>query len=448
MAIKRKIAVVGTARAGKTVFLTSLINHLDIHKKTEFAIGETGDVRITNFEEVPMDTVEPFKYRAFRSALVYNGRWPEKTCDSSHFICKFGRSDWRWSDSQLHFFDLPGERIADAKIAEYTDYAEWSDYLHDYITSEAPYRQMAKAYLDLLDGGELTLGEAVHQFKIALAEFTLSYKTMISPSTFLLGKNGSTPKSKTRDEFLNEVTQRHVGLEMNSNGQDGQFAPLPKVVREKHGKLSEHFAQNYECYRKEVVLPIYGHFRSCHRMIVLVDIPSLLNGGVSMFNDNYEHIKAIFEALKPKSFIYRLFSSENKIDRVAFVATKRDLVHPSDLGDEKKPESDRLIGLLLQMTESFKWDFPDIDFQWFTCSAIESAEQAHGEMKLRGKPVKDNPEREDKTFSVSKLPEAWAKSWQPGDYHYHSVHPRVPPNKLIAPAQTNLNDVFTFISKD
>ena len=45
--IYRKIAIAGTARAGKTVFLTSLINHLRQHRVEEFIIGKRA--KITKF---------------------------------------------------------------------------------------------------------------------------------------------------------------------------------------------------------------------------------------------------------------------------------------------------------------------------------------------------------------------------------------------------------------
>ena len=48
MSINRKIAIVGTARAGKTVFLTSLINHLEEHHKTDFVVSEEKSVSITD----------------------------------------------------------------------------------------------------------------------------------------------------------------------------------------------------------------------------------------------------------------------------------------------------------------------------------------------------------------------------------------------------------------
>ena len=53
MKISRKIAVIGTARSGKTVFLTSLINHLKEHNKMDFIINPQKNkyAEITNFKE-------------------------------------------------------------------------------------------------------------------------------------------------------------------------------------------------------------------------------------------------------------------------------------------------------------------------------------------------------------------------------------------------------------
>ena len=120
--ISRKIAIIGTARAGKTVFLTSLINHLLEHNRQDFVVGERVPVQISNFRlvSVPARVGHKFNYGACRDALVHQGEWPEKTRDTSHFICNFERSDWKFSRNELHFFDLPGESFADAAIAGFS----------------------------------------------------------------------------------------------------------------------------------------------------------------------------------------------------------------------------------------------------------------------------------------------------------------------------------------
>jgi predicted YcjX-like family ATPase len=73
-----RIGVVGLYASGKTVFLTSLINHLRNHDPGRFRLGD-GTVTLRKFRE---HTPEPdwgqFEYERFRDAFV--GKcWPGKT---------------------------------------------------------------------------------------------------------------------------------------------------------------------------------------------------------------------------------------------------------------------------------------------------------------------------------------------------------------------------------
>ena len=106
-----RVGVVGLYNAGKTVLLTSLINHLQDHDPDRFPLGEPGHVRPQVRPSLPPDPGwAAFNYAGFRDALVHDGRWPEKTRDRSQFACQFERSDWTFSDCLLKLYDLPGER--------------------------------------------------------------------------------------------------------------------------------------------------------------------------------------------------------------------------------------------------------------------------------------------------------------------------------------------------
>ena len=442
--LKRMIAIAGTARSGKTVFLTSLINHLYEHRQATkaFRVGKDGDVQIKDVGQKPiMNSVgQKFNFAAYRDSLVHHQRWPEKTRDTSHFIVNFKRTDWRLRRSQLQLFDLPGERIADTGIARFSDYAEWSNLVLENITNSTSYKRMAGEYLTLLDDEIIDEAELVDMYKLALARFFINFKAMITPSTFLLDQHGSTPKSRSQEEFLKEYAQRHAGLKPQ-NGRSRQFVPLPEGARAKNEVLAKKFAEHYSMYRNEVALPVFNHLKSCKRLIVLIDIPSLLNGGVGMYNDNRQILEDLFEVLKPESWMKRMFTSFKKLDRVAFVATKSDIVHPEDLNDG------RLLNLMREMTDRFAHSLDGPQFEWFTCSAIVSARPADGDHQMRGF-LNRGSDSDEKIFSVSELPERWPDDWTPGDFSFPSTKPRVPRNKAIPPDHENLDKVFTFISED
>lgn len=447
MKISRKIAVIGTARSGKTVFLTSLINHLKEHNKMDFIINPQKNkyAEITNFKEksIKKHLREKFNYSAYRSALVHDGIWPRKTTDTAHFICDYKRSDWKYNRNKLHFFDIPGERLADVAIAENKDFGEWSDYMINYLESEAIYRELSEDYLRMQKEDyvyPIYEEKVLLAYRKSLAGFVLAYKPMVSPSTFLLDQNGGTPVKEEREAFLIESQGRVLGL--LENGKRREFAPLSEHFRKNNTQVTKLFAKNYKAYRNKIVLPLFADLKSSKRLIILVDIPSLLNGGVGMYNDNREIIELLFSVLSPESLLWRILTSAVKIDRVAFVATKSDSVHPLDVEDGK------LMRLLTQMTEKFSNNLnDDVSNEWFVCSAVVSAKVADGEYMMRGNPDSDNPEKEH-VYKVSTLPNGWPKDWQHRDYSFPEVLPRVPANKGIAPEHQNLDKIFAFITED
>ena len=65
-----------------------------------------------------------------------------------------------------------------------------------------------------------------------------------------------------------------------------KFAPLPESVRKANKKLAKEMRQHYQRYRKKLVIPLFREVANSDSLIVLVDIPSLLVGGVERYNDN------------------------------------------------------------------------------------------------------------------------------------------------------------------
>src|SRR3954470_2900297 len=81
-----KVGVVGLYNAGKTVLLTSLINHLQDHDPDRFPLGSK-ETRIRKFTvHAPDRDWSAFNYTGHRDALVNAGKWPSKTTDRSQFV--------------------------------------------------------------------------------------------------------------------------------------------------------------------------------------------------------------------------------------------------------------------------------------------------------------------------------------------------------------------------
>ena len=139
-----RVGVVGLYNAGKTVLLTSLINHLQDHDPDRFPLGSK-ETRLRKFTvHAPDRDWTAFNYSGHRDALVNAGRWPAKTTDRSQFVCQFERSDWRFSDCLLKLYDLPGERVADAGMVG-RDFTGWSERMLALFVNDAELSQLLRA---------------------------------------------------------------------------------------------------------------------------------------------------------------------------------------------------------------------------------------------------------------------------------------------------------------
>lgn len=439
-----QVGITGIANGGKTVFLTSLLWQLaEIESAEDFSLG---NIELSGFREIaPSDKeVGIFPFDEYRDMLSRNGKWPKKTNDCFRYACKFHRSDMKGlrrlgKDGQkMEFFDFPGERIADAAIAAFNDYAEWSEHVLRHFKSHTDYRAATDPFFQCLEGvsDQTNPDKVIHTYRLVLAGLILGYKPLVSPSVFLLDRDGTQANFGT-DEAL--ASSRFSGL-----NQKQQFAPLSKDAMKACPKLAKSMAKNYKKYRKTLAIPLFEEIGKSQRLVVLVDIPSLLAGGVGRYNDNRQVVLDLFDALRPDSSIgaklMKLFTFwKGSLKKVAFVAVKSDLVKPEDI------KNGRVEGLLRQMTLKAKGNLPDVEFKWFVCSAIQSTRGGSAEGTLIGRLTKNNPEKKEMEFSVPSIPVNWPEEWSPGEYSFSSVLPKVSSNFQVPPKHIGLDRVFRFL---
>lgn len=107
----RRIAVIGARNAGKTIFITSLINHLRAHDPErpdpKFDLGKG---RVTEFREIRRGSVPVFNYGSYRRRMARDRCWPEKTTDISCYRCYFKLTRRSLVNYYLELWDFPGER--------------------------------------------------------------------------------------------------------------------------------------------------------------------------------------------------------------------------------------------------------------------------------------------------------------------------------------------------
>jgi uncharacterized protein len=448
--IEARVGVVGLYNAGKTVLITSLINHLQDNDPDRFPLGSK-ETRIRKFTVLPPDRDwGAFNYSGHRDALVNAGKWPAKTTDRSQFVCQFERSDWKFSDCLLKLYDLPGERIADAGMVG-RDFTGWSEKMLSLFINDTGYRTCSAPFLDAIKKPGVTGPELLHAYKLSLANLILNFKPLISPSTFLLDVHGVAARPDTPEEL---AKSRFSGIDAGH-----EFCPLPPDLRVPGSPLYEDFRSRYGRYVERVVEPTILAFKSCSALVVLVDVTMLLAGGVGMYDDNRQIIRDLFDVLSPGE--HTLFGPVLRglstfflphqwrpgwITRVAFVAPKMDLVHPAD--------RDHMLMLLRRMAERHAADRDGLKYDFFNLSSVVSTRALPlaeaGPRVLIGTPLRDGDGRKippgpEQRFTVSQLPDDWPLEWPSGRYTFPEVYPKMPTRKDYPPDQVNVDRLATFV---
>jgi predicted YcjX-like family ATPase len=517
---KRNIGIVGLAWSGKTVFLTSLIHHLQHHDPDKFALQSGNNkfphpavlkykrLGLENLEhsvpaaeanlleyairglaqvkslfglkqesregaedagvqvQIPPDeapngaesknqrgrtakrfiNLSAFDKDAYWAAISDEHMWPAKTRATSAYRCQFEREDWSFTDVDLTFYDFPGERFSDA-IMLGKSYVEWSDALLKYLEVDRSYRELAQEYLSLQNQIGLDSKMLIQSYKKILANLILHYRPLITPSTFILDEFGKAPSTSDVEKMASE---HYSGL-----SQETQFAPMSAALRHRLPDVREMFAKHYDAYSLEIPQTSFDLLKRCHRLVVLIDVTNILASNVGRLNDSEAIIENVLRSCvqersgwgRLRMFLSSAFLPNTwrpaGISRIAFVATKSDMVHPSQV--------DNLLSLLRDLVKKKVRDY-GIRHDYFTCAAIRSTE-IDGD-KLLGHPVYTPEGRRRKAPQINDLmaelnpsdvPENWPDFWESGTYFFPEVWPRIPRRKSDPPEQQGLNRIFNYL---
>ncbi len=445
----KKIGVVGMYHSGKTVFLTSLINHLSRHDPGRFPLGR-GDVLLGNFKHRQAEEDwQEFDYEGYRSSLQVSRRWPQKSLLGGQYRCSLTRSDWPNTVLNLTFLDLAGERLADMPMAGY-DYSTWSERMINLFSTGPEYGPYVSGFLNLLESSPDLEGaeeKITEEFRRALARCCLAYLPVISPSSLLLGPEGDYVRT---GEVEAMVAQRAVGLDSGS-----QFAPLDRAWQEARPDLVREFSRRYGQYRKKVVMPLAHWLAGCHELVVLLDLTGLFAGGLGAYHGALHLVESLLDWVDPgRGFLGRLFSFFLKpltggrlvlpgITRIAFVAAKADKVHADDRQKLLILLRDMVAARMNGLQEDLK-----LRVKYFICSSVKSTASLQDGF-LEGRPAFGHG-RESvlSKFKPSVLPSSWPPDWPAGEYNFPDVLPQMPARRDLAPSHIGLNAVADFLLAD
>ncbi|NOG71132.1 YcjX family protein [Roseicella sp. DB1501] len=312
-----RLAVTGLTRAGKTVFLTSLLANLlaaGRGRRTLPALEELAGKRLRAVRPAPagVEGLPRFDVAAHLAALAADPpAWPARTEDLStlELVLELDRQSMLGGllgtrTVTLELLDYPGEWLLDLPMLG-DDYARWSAATLERLRRGRRAEAAAEflAFVDALPPG------APAEDSLARRGFAL-YRDTLRACRDRLGFRFLQP-----GRLLNPGPRGETPLLW--------FFPLPQPAR---GGLATLLAERHHAYveaqRRDFFEP---YFRRFERQAVLVDVLGALHAGRDAFEDTAEALAAIAAALRYGGGWLDWLTGTG-VDRVAFVATKADHV--------------------------------------------------------------------------------------------------------------------------
>ncbi len=314
-----RLGVTGLARAGKTVFITSLVRNLVREARLPFfAASAQGRIVRAYLEPQPDHDVPRFAYEEHLAALATDPpEWPESTRRIAELRVTIEyRSQhplWRQlGDQRLHvdIVDYPGEWLIDLPLLGQS-YDAWCE--ASLARLEASGRTTAaRDVLDFIRGLD---AEAPRDEQVALEGARLfaryleaerrsgSFEPTLGPGRFLL------PGELEGSPLLTFLPVR------------GSGSPAPR------GSMREMLEGRYRSYVKKVVEPFFrDHFARLDRQIVLVDALSAIDRGSAALADLEATLAAVLGAFRTGDRGLLAMFRPRRIDRILLAATKADHV--------------------------------------------------------------------------------------------------------------------------
>ncbi|MFV2051664.1 YcjX family protein [Aliiroseovarius sp. YM-037] len=312
-----RLGVTGLSRAGKTVFITSLIaNLLDQGRMPQLLPAATGAIRAAYLQPQPDDTIPRFDYETHLAALTSpEPHWPESTRAVSELRLSLrvqppgflaGLSGPK--TVHLDIVDYPGEWLLDLALLD-KSFAEWSTATLDRIEK----REDAQGYLAAVSAADPTapFDESAAQ---ALAQ---------SYTNYLIRARAAGYSDCTPGRFL--LPGDLAGAPVLT------FAPLPQPDRPTRKSLWREMERRYEAYKSQVVKPFFrDHFARIDRQVVLVDALGAIHSGPDAVEDMRRAMTEILSSFRPgrNGFLTQLLLGR-RVEKILFAATKADHLHHS-----------------------------------------------------------------------------------------------------------------------
>ncbi len=312
-----RLGVTGLSRAGKTVFITSLVaNLIDRGRMPQLLAASNGAIRAAYLRPQPDDTVPRFDYEGHLGALMAETpQWPESTRAVSEL-----RLSLRVQPGGL-LGALSGPRTVHLDIVDYP--GEW---LLDLALLDKSYDDWSRDTLARL--AERDIGADY----LRVAEATDPATPLDEPRAQALAAAFSDYLHAARRAGFSDCTPGRFLLPGDLAGSPVlTFAPLAGTRGAGRASLGREMARRFEAYKAKVVKPFFrDHFARIDRQIVLVDALGAIHAGPRALEDLRRAMGEILSAFRPgrNPFLARLLRGR-RVEKILFAATKADHLHHS-----------------------------------------------------------------------------------------------------------------------
>jgi uncharacterized protein len=312
-----RLGVTGLSRAGKTVFITSLVaNLLDRGRMPQLRAAAEGRIHSAFLQPHPDHTVPRFGFEDHMNALTApEPHWPESTRSIStlRLSLKVRPSGLLTSLGgqrvvHLDIIDYPGEWLLDLPLMSQS-FEQWSEQTLDAARTNGRAEQ-ATAFLERVAAVDASarLDEGIatalaESFTAYLAASRAAGLSSMAPGRFLMpGDMEGTPALT--------------------------FAPIPKPPRTPGNSLWRTFESRFESYKRVVVEPFFrNHFARFDRQIVLIDALGAISDGPRAVEDLRTAMAEILACFRPGQNSWLAPLLGRRVDRILFAATKADHLH-------------------------------------------------------------------------------------------------------------------------
>ncbi|WP_373188105.1 YcjX family protein [Halopseudomonas sp.] len=364
-----RVGVTGLSGAGKTTFITSLINQLENHQRGLLARRPPFD-RLVSVRWQREGVASPFPYLQALGALASNpAQWPSSTADLSRVVIDLQfRPEGLLKTLQglrsvrVELLDYPGEWLLDLPLLGLS-YGKWCEQMAALVDRE-PRRSLAGTLRDRLGN----LDPAARCDPLELSQLTADWTSFMRSCRNEAGLARNQP-----GRFL--LPGSGVAADMLL------FVPLLGANRYSEGPPGSWWAQceeRFNYYRDFVVKGFYDeHFSQLDRQILLVDMLAPMEAGQAALQDLKLALEEVMGSFRygRNSLLQRLFRP--RITRMAICATKVDQVAPAQQRSLQQCLEDLVTDSLSEVRHG------GVEVQGFPLAAIRAADQ-EGETMIGG----------------------------------------------------------------